>query len=134
MVADIQRWVFEEKAAQNLESAVSELVNRRYDACANRCYYSAFHAAIVALLRAGIQPRGTHGIWGHDYVQAQFSGQLIGRRKLYPAELRTTLPTLLELREVADYEATFVSRREAERAVRRVEQFVESIIGGGDTI
>ena len=133
MTTDIQRQAFETKAVANLESAASELANRRYDACANRCYYSAFHAAIVALLRAHIQPRGARGIWGHDYVQAQFAGQLIGRQKLYPAELRTTLPTLLELREVADYEATFVSRREAERAVHRVEQFIEAIMGGGDT-
>jgi uncharacterized protein (UPF0332 family) len=71
-----------------------------------RCYYSCFQAAIAALLRSGIRPRGRDADWGHGFVQAQFAGVLVGRRKQYGATLRDILPRLLELRERADYEAT----------------------------
>jgi uncharacterized protein (UPF0332 family) len=81
--------VFWAKAGENLASANSEYINRRYNACATRCYYAAYQAAIVALLNADIQPRQT-GFWRHDYVQAQFVGQLIGRRKFYSGDLRDT--------------------------------------------
>lgn len=91
MTPDPEAVAFAEKAWENLASAQSELVNNRFNACANRCYYACFQAAIVALIREGIPPRGTGG-WGHDYVQAQFAGQLIRRRKLYPASLRETPP------------------------------------------
>lgn len=131
MTTDILIEVFSTKAQENLASAASELVNRRYNACANRVYYATFQAAIVALLRAGISPSGTRG-WGHDFVQAQFAGQLIGRRKQYPAELRTTLPLLAELREKADYGHTLVSQTQAARALTRAEAFVQTVLRGGD--
>ena len=80
MTNDILIEVFSTKATENLASAASELVNRRYNACANRACYASFQGAVVALLRAGIRPGGTRG-WEHDFVQGQFAGQLIGRRK-----------------------------------------------------
>jgi uncharacterized protein (UPF0332 family) len=39
------------KASESLLTAESELVNGRYNSCANRCYYACFQAAIAALLR-----------------------------------------------------------------------------------
>src|SRR5205085_10988212 len=55
----------------------------------NRCYYATFHAAIAALISSAIRPSGSQ--WGHDFVQAQFNGQLINRRKVFPTALRNTL-------------------------------------------
>jgi uncharacterized protein (UPF0332 family) len=113
------------KALENLESAESELTGRRYNASANRAYYAVFHAAIVSLLREGIQPQG--GQWGHAFVQAQFAGQLVTRRKVYAAEFRDTLPRLEELRERADYGLSHVSQTQAQRALRRAHEFIEAV-------
>lgn len=62
-----------------------------------------------------------------DFVQAQFIGQLINRRKLYPADLRQTLIQNYRLREIADYSRDFVSDMRAARALRRTDAFVEAI-------
>ena len=114
------------KVIENLASAASELANARYNACANRCYYACFQMAIVALLRAGVASPGRRGEWGHDFVQAQFAGVLISARKLYPAEQRSVLIQLHELRARADYETTPVSAVQAERALRRARAFVQA--------
>lgn len=79
------------KATQNLAAAEADYSAGRYDACANRAYYACFQAAIAALLVEGIRPAGTAGRWSHEFVQAQFSGILVGRRHRFPAPLRTTL-------------------------------------------
>jgi uncharacterized protein (UPF0332 family) len=115
------------KAAQSLATAESEFANGRYDSCANRAYYACFQAAVAALLRAGIRPRDPRGQWGHDFVQAQFAGELVGRRHRYPAELRTTLDRLFTLRQTADYRPDPVTETEANRAVRRARAFVQAI-------
>jgi len=118
------------KAEESLESAVSELANRRYKSCANRCYYACFQAAIAALLRAGIRPSGARHDWPHPFVQGQFNGQFVNRRHLYPSELRTVLPELQGLRHSADYDPDPVTETEAARALRRARRFVEAIRQG----
>jgi uncharacterized protein (UPF0332 family) len=124
--------VFWEKARENLEAAQSEFVNRRYNSCANRCYYACFQAAIFALAQAAILPRVER--WSHDFVQAQFNGQLINRRKLYPSDLRATLIQNYILRERADYTTDQVSETRAARAVERTESFLEAISRQGGNI
>src|SRR4051812_3470914 len=98
-----------DKAQECLAGAQSEYVNDRYNNCANRCYYASFQAAVSALVRAGVHPPGRSEEWGHDFVQAQFIGQLINRRKLYPTALRSTLEQNYRLRQVADYRRDNVS-------------------------
>jgi uncharacterized protein (UPF0332 family) len=120
-----------DKAEESLAGAESEQANSRYNNVANRCYYACFQAAIHALLQAGIQAPSREGQWGHDFVQAQFNGQLINRRKLYPAELRTTLAETYALREVGDYKRERVPERRAARAVRRAEEFLGAVRQGG---
>src|SRR4051794_11151278 len=105
--------IFLEKAEESLAGAGREFVNSRFNNVANRCYYACFQAAIAALLASGIQPPGTRNEWGHDFVQAQFNGQLINRRKLYRADLRTTLAETFALREVGDYRQDRVPERRA---------------------
>jgi uncharacterized protein (UPF0332 family) len=125
--------VFLDKARESLDGAQSEFINSRYNNCANRCYYACFQAAIYALLRAGIQTPNRDGQWGHDFVQAQFNGQLINRRKLHPTSLRGTLEQNYRLRQAADYQRDRVSEVRAARAVSRTEQFVEAVRQGAST-
>jgi uncharacterized protein (UPF0332 family) len=123
--------LFLAKAAENLLAAESEFVNGRYNSCANRCYYACFQAAVAALLREGIQPPGH---WDHSFVQAQFVGLLINRRKRYDATLRPTLADNQSLRDKADYRPGFVTPAEARRALRRCRNFVEAIQQRGANI
>lgn len=113
------------KALESLAGARSEAVNGRFNNAANRAYFAAYQAAVVALLRAGI----TRPIWAHDDVQALFAGQLIGRRKLYAGELRGVLSRLSTLRIRGDYEAQGVSSIQAQAAIRDAQTFLNRILG-----
>ena len=112
------------KAIESLASAEADYAADRYSSCANRCYYACFQAAISALLAAGIRAPQQ---WGHGFVQAQFSGRLIDRRKRYPATLRSVLGRLMTTRGAADYDPAPVDRSSAERALRAARAFVEAI-------
>lgn len=114
------------KAIESLATAESEFANRRYNSCANRCYYTCFPVAIAALLRANIASRNRH-MWDHRYVQAEFVGQLINRRKVYPSRHRTTLAQNRDLRDRADYTTNHVSEIQARRALDRARAFVSDI-------
>lgn len=83
---------------------------RRYNNAANRAYYARFQAAIAALDLAGIRPAAGTAQWSHSFVQAQFAGVLVGRRKQYPAELREVLSYIQQIRNQADYSITEVSQ------------------------
>jgi uncharacterized protein (UPF0332 family) len=118
------------KAAENLQTAESAFANGRYNSCANRCYYACFQAAIAALLREGIRPRGQ---WSHEFVQAQLVGVLINQRKRYDPELRRALADNQMLRDQADYRPELVTATQASRALRRSRLFINAIRqrGGG---
>jgi uncharacterized protein (UPF0332 family) len=119
-----------QSAEESLRTAESEFANGRYNSCANRCYYACFQAAIVALLREGIQP---HGQWSHAFVQGQLVGILINKRKRYNPELRRVLADNQSLRDKADYRPELVTATQAGRALRRSRTFVTAIRqrGGG---
>ncbi len=125
--------IFLVKAEESLLGAESEFANERYNNCANRCYYSSFQAAIHALLKAGVRANEPQAGWGHAFVQAQFVGQLINRRKLYASDLRDVLARGLILRVTADYEADTVTETRAVRALGRARGFLDAVRdGGGD--
>jgi len=124
--------IYLDKAEENLAAAESEFANRRYNSCTSRCYYACFQAAIYALIQAGMRPSGREEQWGHNFVQAQFNGELINRRKLYPGSLRDVLRQTYALRVKADYEMDNVSELRAARALRKATDFVEAIRTGGD--
>ena len=112
------------KATESLLTAESEFANGRYNSCANRCYYACFQAAIAALLREGIRPRGQ---WSHEFVQAQLVGVLINQRKRYNPELRRVLSDNQSLRDQADYRPELVTTTQAGRALRRSRLFVTAV-------
>jgi uncharacterized protein (UPF0332 family) len=117
------------RAFESLAGAESELLSHRFNNVANRAYYACFQAAIAALQRAGIRAQG--GNWGHDFVQSQFDGLLVNRRKLYPTELRGVLARNATLRLSADYKEEPVTETEAMRAVRRSREFLRMIQSEG---
>ena len=123
--------VYLEKAQESLDGAESEFINRRYNNAANRCYYATFQAAISALSQANILPPTADDEWSHKFVQAQFVGQLINRRKVYPSSLRNILAENYKLRETADYKRDRVTEVRASRAVSRTEAFLAAIREGG---
>jgi len=118
------------KAIESLHAAESEFANGRYNSCANRCYYACFQAAVAALLRDGIRPRGQ---WSHEFVHAQFVGQLINRRKRYETGLRRTLADNQMLRDKADYRPELVTPTQAGRALSRSRAFVGAVGERGGT-
>src|SRR5947209_846062 len=101
--------IYLSKAREALAGAESEYANGHYNNCANRCYYSSFHAAIHAFETAGAVARAGRATWSHEVVQAAFAGQLIQRRKMYSAELRAVLLRNQTLRNTADYERHWVT-------------------------
>src|SRR5688500_2974657 len=121
------QFIFMAKAEESLAGAESELAAGRYNNCVNRCYYACFQAAIVALMQAGVTPPGRNSEWGHAFVQGEFVGGLINRRKVFPSSLRDVLGRLVLLREKADYDPVQVSNTDATRALRRAREFVGSV-------
>lgn len=119
------------KAEESLAGAESEFAAGRYNNCANRAYYACFQAAVAALIRADVVPSGRPRTWDHAFVHGRFAGQLVNRRKLYPASLRDTLRDTFTLRERGDYRPAAVSRRQAAHALDEARRFVEAVVSGG---
>ncbi len=66
-------------------------------------------AATAALAHKGIRRDKIN----HGQVQADFSGELIKRRKIYPAKFRSYLYDMQLVRNKADYSADNISRKRA---------------------
>ena len=109
------------KVEGSVLGAASEFVHGRFNNVANRCYYACFQAAISALQHADIASGGRVREWGYAFVQAEFVGQLINRRRLYPPSLRQVLARNMTLRHTADYASDQVTERQASRALQRAE-------------
>jgi uncharacterized protein (UPF0332 family) len=114
---------FLEKAVENLDIAQVAFDNGAYNAVANRAYYAAFQSAIAALAREGI----THEDNPHSWVQAQFSGILIQRRKLFSSLLKSHLLDMQRMRDDADYSTQMISKSKARTQLRQATEFVSSI-------
>ncbi|MCX6024628.1 MAG: HEPN domain-containing protein [Chloroflexi bacterium] len=123
---------FLRKADESLAGAELEFAAGYYNNCANRCYYACYQAAIFALMHEGVLSR-VHDFWKHDFVQAEFIGQFINRRKLYPSELREVFHRNHTLRMTADYQEAAISRQEAERAIQRSRLFLQHVHRRGVT-
>lgn len=122
---------FLDKASESATGARTELESGRYNNSANRSYYAVFQAAIHALQIEGFQ--ALRGEWGHDFVQAQFVGQLVNRRHIYATSLRSVLTENRRLREEADYDMSSVSEVRATRSLQRAERFVAAIVQRQET-
>lgn len=114
---------FASKARENIEAAELLFESQKYNACANRSYYAAFHAGMAALINVGIAIIKI----SHESLQGKFSGELIRRRKIYPNKFRPYLMDLQAVRDDADYEPIFVSKKVASRQLRKAKEFVVAI-------
>ncbi len=113
-----------ERAHGSLRAARLCLQQRLFDSAANRAYFATFQAAICALEGEGIK----RDEWAHKGVHSDFVQLFVRRRKIVPASFVGTLPSLMQLRHIADYQQPGVSQRQAERAVRLAQEFVELLI------
>lgn len=113
------------KALESLSCAESEFNASRYNTAARNVYYALFQAAVAALLQEEITPSGR---WEHEFVHSRFSGQLVYRRKVYPARFRRTLIETLTVRLKADYTPDQVTRREAESHLKECRELVHLIV------
>ena len=119
------------RARESLLGAESEFGYGRYNNVANRAYYACFQAAIAALVLADIRPPGQKELWGHEFVQSQFEGILIGRRKQFSSGLRSTLPELRAVRHRADYRQEPLTRSQVSRSLERANRFVMAVERAG---
>jgi uncharacterized protein (UPF0332 family) len=86
----------------------------------NRAYYVALHAALAALAHRGIKrDKIDHGV-----VRADFSGELIKRRKIYPAKFKSYLSDMQFIRDQADYTDKNISMKIAERMLAKLKELV----------
>lgn len=114
---------FTAKAMENLEAAELLCDHGMYNACANRTYYAALHAAVAALAHAGLEI----GRIRHEAIQSQFNRELIHRRKVYPSRMKSDLLILQAARDDADYRTKAVSKKLAVRQLGRAKQYIEAI-------
>lgn len=113
------------KAQESLKVARLAMAADCYNECASRAYYAVLRAAVAALLAAS-QPLPP-GKRMHEWAQAAFPRECVSRRKLYPAHLSRYIADLRDLREMADYSLREVSRKHAERALRKATEFVDLV-------
>lgn len=122
MATEAERFL--RKARESLASAEADIEAGRHNSAANRAYYAAFQAGIAALSHSAIRPdRG----WDHKFVNSQFSGKLIWRRKVFSAGLADMLTTLFEVRVSADYRPDDVPARTATRSVNRAATLISDV-------
>lgn len=114
---------FLSKAEENLTAARICFENGLFNACANRTYYAALHAAVSALAHIGIKRDKID----HALVQADFSSELIKKRKIYPSQFKSYLPDLQFVRNQADYSGENVSRQRASRRLSISDEFTDFI-------
>ncbi|MDM8523285.1 HEPN domain-containing protein [Desulfococcaceae bacterium HSG8] len=112
------------KAKQNLKAAELLFENGLYDASANRAYYAALHVAVAALANAGVNTDRIK----HETIQANFSSELVRKRKIYPNNLRSYLMDLQEIRNDADYKLKFISKKVSSRQLKKAKEYVSIII------
>lgn len=118
-----QNWL--DKANENLAAAQLCFDHGHFNACANRLYYAMFQASIAALVKHGLLP--PHAQVGHDWLQSNFSGQLIKHRKVFPAHFRFYLYEAYKIRVEADYKLSSVSKKVVAAELKKTSEFINAI-------
>jgi len=118
--------IFLLKAQSNLLAAERDQSQRAFDPRVSRAYFAAFQAAIAALLaRSDFRRRGQY--WDHGEIAAECTRQLIRQRKIFPAEMASTLDDLKTRRHQADSSTVSPSEKIAQRALDKARRLVERI-------
>ena len=119
--------VYLQKARENLAVAHWCLEQGHCNACVKRVYYAMFQSAIVALIQYGLTTEDQEH--SHKWVQSTFASELVGRRKIFPG-YQDHLMRVQRKRNVADYEAQNMSKKQTERLFKFGENFVNQILEG----
>ncbi len=112
------------KARESLASAEADVAAGRNNSAANRAYYAAFQAAVAALIRNGVT---TSGAWEHRFVQSEFSGKLVWRKKAFSQNYAGVLPRLFRRRLTADYKLEDVPKRKASDSCQSAADFIAAV-------
>jgi len=112
-----------QRARSSLNSAQLCLQHRFLDSAISRAYFAIFQMAVCALETRGVKRTE----WTHKGVHSEFVQTFVRRRKIVPANFAGALPALMDLRHLADYRQPGVSQRQAERAVRVAEIFLQTV-------
>jgi len=105
------------KADENLKAAQLCFDSGFYNACANRAYYSVFHAAVAILIAKGFPPTQKH--IDHGWVQSNFVGELINRRKILQSKFKSYLQDAQMIRNDSDYKILLISQKIAKRQLSK---------------
>ena len=114
--------LFRQRSAHNLRAAELLAEAGLFDAAANRSYYAVFDAAFVACLHFGIAVAPDHA-----KVLSAFCGEMVARRKIFTARIKTALYDLQRIRVQADYESKAVSKSQARHAIGIARTVLETI-------
>jgi len=118
-----QSWL--DKANENIAAAQLCFDNGHFNACANRLYYAMFQAGIAAMVKHGLlKPEAEVG---HDWLQSNFTGQLIRHRKVFPVKFRPYLSDAFRVRLLADYRILPVSKKIAGSELKKAKEFINAI-------
>ena len=112
------------RAQGSLKAAQLCLEQQLSDSAVSRAYFAAFQAAICAIESQGVK----HKEWTHKGVHSDFVHRFVSRRKIVPASFASALPNVMRLRHIGDYRQPGVSQKQAERAVRLAQEFVELLL------
>ncbi|MFQ6056491.1 MAG: HEPN domain-containing protein, partial [Methanosarcinales archaeon] len=94
-----------------------------YDTCVGRCYYSMFHAAIVALESVGIYQEK----WSHTGVRNTFGKEIVVDRRMFPANIASYMKEVYDLRILGDYGIDVVDQEQANDALNMCNEFILKI-------
>jgi uncharacterized protein (UPF0332 family) len=114
---------FYDKAKRGIADAEMLFDAGRYDAAANRAYYACFYVAIALLGRFGIE----HKENPHSWVQAQFSAEIVHRRKLFPRTFASALSNVRSVRHTADYSQEALPKSTAMRQLKEAQSFYNAL-------
>ena len=113
------------KSDEAMEDALLNSSQARWNAAANRLYYSLFHALTALFVSDGIPVRSHSGMkvkFGKEYV-------LTGKASEEEGKLLSQMETM---RERADYDATFTTSesviRERTESVRNMIQHIKELV------
>lgn len=63
----------------------------------------------------------------HKLVQSEFNDRLIHKQKIYPARLKSYLPDMQAIRNIADYGTDPVSKAKASKWLARANEMITCI-------
>lgn len=110
-----------ERARKYLKSARMLLDEQDYESSVSRAYYAMFYAAEAALLTRDLSfssHKGVISAFGEHFVKTD----------IFPRDMGRELNRAFSMRQLGDYEYTFViSREEAEEVLEKGKEFVEKI-------